>query len=97
MSETPSPTRQVLAQLERGATSLHDVAQRTGLDSGVVDLAVERLVAAGYLTAQRLAAGCPDGGCSACPSGLSGRPGCGTTNGATQTGPVLLSLGRPHR
>jgi hypothetical protein len=97
MTTTSSPTRAVLSELEGGATSLPEIAARTGLDSGVVSLAVARLVAAGYLTAERLAAGCPDGGCSTCPSGSSGRPGCGAVGGATQRGPVLISLGRSHR
>lgn len=93
MTATTSPTRAVLEHLEAGVDTLHDIAVRTGLDEGVVSLAVDRLVAAGYLHAERLAVGCPDDGCGGCPAGHKGRPGCGATRGGTQGAPVLITLG----
>lgn len=92
-----SPTRAVLAHIEAGAGSVAEIARRTGLDIGVVGLAVERLVASGHLSAQRLQTGCPDNGCSACPSGTGGRPGCGIGASGAGGGPVILSLTVPHR
>lgn len=92
-----SPTRAVLDHLEAGVGTLHEIAGLTGLDVGVVSLAVDRLVAAGYLHAERLTVGCPDDGCTACPSGDSGRPGCGATRGGTQGAPVLITLGPTRR
>lgn len=84
-----SPTRSVLALIEEGATSIGDIARRAGLDRGVVDMAVQRLVAQGYLSAVPLAIGCPDEGCGACPSGDGDRPGCG---GTPTAGPVMITV-----
>jgi hypothetical protein len=91
---TLSPTRSVLAHIEQGAASIGEIAGRTGLDQGVVHMAVQRLVAQGYLTAEPLAGGCPDAGCTACPSGNGGRPGCG---GPRTPGPVMITLGTASR
>lgn len=92
-----SPTRTVLEHLEAGVGTLHEISSATGLDVGVVSLAVDRLVAAGYLHAERLTVGCPDGGCTTCPSGDGGRPVCGATRGGTQGAPVLIALGPARR
>jgi hypothetical protein len=97
MSTAASPTRAVLEQLESGVGSLHEVAEITGLNEGVVSLAVDRLVAAGYLHAERLAVGCPDDGCGTCPSGARGRPRCGATRGGAHGAPILISLGPARR
>lgn len=97
MSPTGSPTRAVLEQLEDGAGSLSEVAARTGLDKGIVSLAIDRLVAAGYLHAERLAVGCPDGGCTSCPSGERGRPACGAARRGATGAPVMISLGPARR
>lgn len=97
MTTTASPTRAVLEQLEAGVDSLHEIARLTRLDEGVVSLAVDRLVATGYLNAERLAVGCPDDGCGGCPAGHQGRPGCGATRGGTQGAPVLITLGPARR
>jgi hypothetical protein len=91
---TLSPTRSVLAHIEQGATSIGEIADRTGLDRGVVDMAVQRLVTRGYLTAEPLAGGCPADGCAACPSGDRNRPGCG---GSRASGPVMITLGAARR
>ena len=56
-----SPTRVVLTTIEDGAASLHEIAARSRLDVGVVSMAIERLVASGHLTSERLLAGCPEG------------------------------------
>jgi hypothetical protein len=97
MSASSSPTRLILEHLEAGVGTLHEIGARTGLDVGVVSLAVDRLVAAGYLHAERLTVGCPDDGCTTCPSGQGGRPGCGATSGGTQGAPVLITLGPARR
>ena len=97
MTPTISPTRAVLDQLESGVGSLPEIAEVTGLDEGVVSLAIDRLVAAGYLHAERLGIGCPDDGCGTCPSARRGRPGCGATRGGTQGAPVLITLGPARR
>lgn len=89
---TLSPTRAVLAQFDGGAASVAEIARRTGLDSGVVSLAVERLVASGHLSAERVQSGCPDGGCQACPSGRGGRPGCAAGAPGATAGTVFLTL-----
>lgn len=91
---TLSPTRSVLAHIEQGATSIGEIAGRTGLDRGVVDMAVQRLVTRGYLTAEPLAGGCPDGGCMTCPAGDGDRPGCGGTRTSV---PVMITLGSARR
>jgi hypothetical protein len=98
MSTTTSPTRAVLAVFESGAGSIHEIAERTGLDTGVVSLAIDRLATSGYLEVQRLRVGCPDDGCTTCPSGRGGRAGCGATvPGAPATAPVLITLGPLRR
>lgn len=90
-----TPTRAVLASIESGAGSITEIAERTGLDPGVVSLVIDRLVASGHLTAERMQTGCPDGGCDICPSGSAGRPGCGASFGGAPTGPVMITLRRP--
>lgn len=91
------PTRAVLAHIEAGAGSVAEIARRTGLDIGVVGLAVERLVSSGHLSAQKLQTGCPDGGCSACPSGTAAGTRCGMGASSAGGGPVMLSLSVPRR
>lgn len=91
-----SPTRAVLAEIEAGAGSMAIIAERTGLDHGVVHLVVDRLVASGHLIAQRLQSGCPDGGCGSCPSSSSGRS-CGSAIPGASSGPVMLTLGKTRR
>jgi hypothetical protein len=93
-----SPLRAVLDAFAAGATSLTDVARRTGLDRDVVDAAVDHLVRMGRLSAGTLSTGCPDGGCGSCASGEDGEAACGSTGpSAARQGPVLvtLSLTRP--
>ncbi len=91
---TLSPSRSVLTLIEEGASSIGEIARRSGLDRGVVDMAVSRLVAQGYLQAAPLTTTCPDGGCSACPSGDGNSPGCG---GTPASGPVVITLGPVRR
>lgn len=91
---TPGPLRAVLDAFEQGATSLGEVAERTGLRRDTVDLAVERLVALGRLDATTLASGCPSDGCGGCASGSAdGTPGCGSTGPSiARQGPVPIML-----
>ena len=87
-----SPSRAVLAQIEAGATSTDEIARRTGLDADLVSVMIDRLVAAGYLTAQRLKSGCPETGCSSCPVVGACAPVRGTARGA-----VMIGLGPTRR
>jgi len=90
-----SPLRAVLAEFESGATSLSDVASRTGLDRELVAAVVDRLVALGYLDREELLSGCPPQGCGGCAqSGESHEP-C-ATGPQRSRGPVLLSLSGPR-
>lgn len=88
-----SPTRAVLAEVEAGTPTLADIARNTGLDRGIVAMAVEALVHAGLLDAETMATGCPPNGCGSCASGVADRPGCGAATASTsRDGPVLVSL-----
>ncbi|HET9657154.1 MAG TPA: helix-turn-helix domain-containing protein [Kineosporiaceae bacterium] len=101
------PLRAVLAAFEAGAGSPAEIAARTGLDRAVVSAAVDHLVRTGRVRAERLASGCPEGGCHGCASvasapggtgpGGSG-PACGSGHGTpadpSRRGPVLLTLAR---
>ncbi|MEL4505242.1 FeoC-like transcriptional regulator [Luteococcus sp. H138] len=93
------PLSAVLAAFEDGATSLDEISERTGLDRGVVQSAVDHLRRMGRIEAKELAMGCPSGGCGSCASGTAdGGAGCGSDGPSAQrTGPVLvqLSLRRP--
>jgi hypothetical protein len=88
-----SPTRAVLAAVEAGTPTLADIARHTGLDRGVVAMAVDRLVQAGLLDAETMTAGCPPDGCGSCASGVADRPGCGAaTPSSSRGGAVLVTL-----
>ena len=87
-----SPSRAVLAQIESGAGSVEQIASATGLNAGLVSVVIDRLVDAGYLTAQPLRSGCPQDGCSSCPT----TRGCPSSTGA-RTGPVMITLGSARR
>ena len=87
------PLRAVLQAFDDGASTLHEVGVRTGLDPDVVRAAVDHLVRTGYLDARELAVGCPGGGCSSCASGVDDGPGCGATaSSVDRSGPVLVAL-----
>jgi hypothetical protein len=82
-----SLTRLVLDEVRAGTPTVADIARHAGVDRGLVELAVERLVATGRLDAHALAGGCPPQGCGSCPSGSS------CASGARGGGAVLLTLG----
>jgi hypothetical protein len=86
-----SIARQVLDEIAAGTPTVAAIAQRTGLDRGLVELAVGRLAAAGRLDVEPLAVGCPSGGCGTCPSGVQGTPGCGLTP-LDRRGGILITL-----
>jgi hypothetical protein len=94
---------QVLREVVAGTPTVAAIATRTGLDRGVVGLALDRLVASGRLGAEPLAAGCPSGGCGTCPAagsgcalgsvgGMGGR-GDGRGGRGGRGGGVVLTLG----
>jgi hypothetical protein len=88
-----SPLRSVLGAFEDGARSRAEVGIRTGLRRDVVDAAIEHLLRIGRLDARELTAGCPDGGCGTCASGVGEAPGCGAAGpSARRSGPVLVTL-----
>ena len=93
------PLTQILEAFGAGATSLAEVARRTGLTDDVVRAGVDHLVRIGRLQASELAQGCPGGGCGSCASATAaGEPGCGAAGPSpSRGGPVLvaLSLRRP--
>jgi hypothetical protein len=92
------PLRAVLTALAAGATNLDEVAERTGLDRGVVSAAVAHLARSGHLRTGQLASGCPEAGCASCGS----RPTDTDTDtdvdagrrgpGSRTRGPVLITL-----
>lgn len=98
-SRPTGPLSSVLAAFESGASTLDDVAQRTGLSRELVDGAVDHLVRTGRIDAKELSMGCPSSGCGSCASATAeGAPGCGAAGpSTTRRGPVLvtLSLRRP--
>ncbi|MGO4956058.1 FeoC-like transcriptional regulator [Luteococcus sp. Sow4_B9] len=89
------PLSAVLAAFEGGASSLDEVAARTGLSDDVVRTSVDHLRRMGRIEARELSMGCPSGGCGSCASGtVDGAAGCGSTGPAqTRRGPVLVQLG----
>lgn len=89
-----SPMRAVLAEFRAGATSLSDVAHRTGLDRDLVGAVVDRLVTLGYLHREELHSGCPPQGCGGCAQADVAANPC-ATGPRHSPGPVLLTLGTP--
>lgn len=90
---TASPLTAILDAFGAGATSLDDIALRTGLARTVVEAGVEQLVQLGYLRAESISAGCPSGGCGSCPSGHGDSPGCGAFTRRTEpAGRTLVAL-----
>lgn len=88
------PLTQILAAFQAGATSLAEVAARTGLADDLVRAGVDHLVRTGRLEAKELAQGCPGGGCGSCASGTpTGTAGCGAAGpNPHRGGPVLVAL-----
>ena len=90
----PRPLRAVMTAFSDGASSLDDIAQRTGLDRDVVQASVDHQRRMGRIDAKELSMGCPGGGCGSCASGHSdGSAGCGSDGpSAARRGPVLVQL-----
>ena len=88
MTPPASPRRAVLDAVRNGVAPAQ-IARQTGLDPGLVTLALDRLVASGHLATTPLTGGCPEGagGCTGCPVPV----GCPGVSGPT-TSPVLISL-----
>jgi len=88
------PLSLVVEAFESGASSLGDVAARTGLAPDLVSASVDHLVRLGRLEARELALGCPTGGCGTCASASpAGTPGCGAAAPSTlRRGPALVAL-----
>jgi hypothetical protein len=94
-ARTTAPLTAVLDAFAADATSVDDLARRTGLARTVVEAAVHHLVRLGYLQSEAISAGCPTSGCGACPAGRDDRPGCGAFTGpGGSAGLVALSLTR---
>ncbi|WP_420174733.1 FeoC-like transcriptional regulator [Luteococcus sp. OSA5] len=92
------PLSAVLQAFEQGASTLEEIAQRTGLGRDVVQTSVDHLRRMGRIEARELAMGCPSGGCGSCASGTAdGDAGCGSSGPSTQRrGPVLVQLSLPR-
>ena len=89
------PLTLVAQAIGDGVGTRADIARTTGLTPDVVDAAIAHLERTGFLVAEQLSAGCPDGGCGTCPSGKAdGSAGCGASGIGTARGPVLLKLTR---
>ncbi len=88
------PLTRVLDAFEQGASSLADIASRTGLTAGIVEASVDHLVRMGRVEAKEMAIGCPSGGCVTCASASpEGAPGCGASGPSpTREGPTLVAL-----
>ncbi len=88
------PLNAVLEAFERGASTLDEIATRTGLRRDVVLAAVDHLRRMGRLEAREMTAGCPSGGCGSCAFAHGdGTPGCGASAASLQRrGPVLVQL-----
>lgn len=93
------PLSAVLAALDDGARSLHDVATRCDLPLDTVRASVGHLVRMGRLETEELATGCPAGGCGSCASGAAdGSARCGSGAPSTRRpGPVLVTIARARR
>lgn len=89
------PLQRVLAAFDAGASTLDDIARRTGLRRDLVDMAVDQLRRTGHIEAAELTIGCPSGGCGTCASGhADGSSGCGSAPSLGRQGPVLVQLSR---
>lgn len=87
------PLHAVLHAFEQGASTIDEVASRTGMPSDVVVAAVDHLRRMGRLEARELVAGCPGGGCGSCAFAAAGTPGCAAAGAAPgRRGPLLVQL-----
>lgn len=88
------PLHAVMDAFGAGATSLDEVAQRTGLSRDMVTASVDHLIRLGRIDAKQMSMGCPSGGCGSCASGTeSGAPACGAEAPSRERrGPVLVTL-----
>ena len=92
------PLSRVRDAIASGAQSRSEITSRTGLDPSVVDASLDHLLRMGHLTTEELGGGCPEDGCSGCPSGRAdGSAGCGASGPANARGPVLIKLEKPRR
>lgn len=93
------PLNAVLESFQGGASTLDEIATRTGLRRDIVLAAVDHLRRMGRLEAREMVAGCPSGGCGSCAFAHGdGLPGCGAPSASAQRrGPVLVQLSLPRR
>lgn len=91
--EAVSPSEQVRAAIVGGFSRPDDIAKRTGLGVGTVQLILDHLERSGDLVRDSLAS-CPSSGCGSCrqATGCSGAGGMKGPRGA-----VLLKLTNPGR
>lgn len=88
---TAAPLSAVLAQFQCGATSLAEISETTGLPLDLVRVAVDRLVAMGRLSSERLVSGCPEDACAGCGFARTGGTAC-VAGPRPGSGAVLLRL-----
>jgi hypothetical protein len=87
---------QVLAELRNTptATSLADLARRSGVSRDELDAAVGYWVHSGELVVEEIV-GCAAGSCNSCPvagPATAGRSGSGCGRSAHRRGPVLVTI-----
>jgi hypothetical protein len=84
---------QVLTELACAdpGTDLDAIARRLDLGRDELDSMVDYWVRRGRLQRQELRSACPGGGCSRCPTGHRGSPGCGAS-AANPGNTVLIGI-----
>ena len=95
---TVRPLVAVLDAFGRGASSIDEIAVRTGMPRDVVVASVDHLRRMGRIEAREMVAGCPGGGCGSCAFAHGdGTPGCGASASSPERrGPVLVQLSLRH-
>jgi hypothetical protein len=90
LSTRPATLQRVLDAIAAspGGTTVTDLARATGLDDGLVRVALHQLVTLGRLGSSTVELSCADGGCGTCPSSTGA---CGT---ASSSSLVTLTLTR---
>ena len=88
------PLNAALDAFEQGASTIDEIAVRTGLTRDVVVASVGHLRRMGRIEATEMVAGCPSGGCGSCALAHGdATPGCGAFDPSPQRrGPVLVQL-----
>lgn len=88
MTGAPGSLQSVLDAMAQGARSVDELGAATGLDTDLVRLALDRLVALGRIERDRSALACPPAHCTGCAAP--------TGSGCSTGGLVTLTLRAPR-